>query len=648
MPAPGTVATSPFPTPAPARIRTLAEVPQYLRAHFPRDVLLGRCGAERDETFSTALFCDRVQHVAVGLMARGVQPGDRVAILSSSRPEWLLADLAILSIGAVTVPIYPTLAPAQVRYLLEDSGSRLLFVSDLDQAAKVQTARHLLPDLEGAILFDPADPVRPLARHEGGAASAADEAPGGLHGSLMTMADLETRGREALASTPDDLEALRRRTDAVQPSDLAAIIYTSGTTGEPKGVMLTHHNIVSNVVPCGGILGCSPADTALSFLPLSHSFERAVVYIYLYEGVTVMFAESIDTLARDLTRTRPTVMTGVPRVFEKLRARVMETVSSAVGPRRRLLDWALTVGHAHARTRLEGTRAPFGLRARNAVADRLVFAKIRSRTGTDRARLLVSGSAPLSSDVCAFFYAIGLLLIEGYGLTETAPVLAVNPSDAPRLGTVGCAIPSVELATAADGEILARGPNVMLGYYKQPESTAEVLRDGWIRTGDIGSLSPDGYLTITDRKKDLLITSGGKHVAPQPIEDLLKRHPLVAEAMLIGDRRQFIAALIVPNFALLAPRLTAARVDVPTHEAMCERAETRAIYQEIVDGVNAGLAQYERVKQLALLPTQFTVAGGELTPTLKVRRNIIAERWQNVIDALYRGSPHTATPPERT
>jgi long-chain acyl-CoA synthetase len=634
MAAPRSVATSPFPAPDPAKISTLADVPPYLRAHFQRDVFIGRCRDRRDDTLSTTEFCDRVQHVAIALIRRGVEPGDRVAILAPSRPEWLLADLAILSIGAVTVPVYPTLAPAQTRYILEHSQSRFLFASDLAQAAKVQEVRHLLPALEGAAIFDLEDPT-----------DTSHARPASVTGSMITLVDLATRGRELLASTPDVRTELERRTAAVQPDDLATIIYTSGTTGEPKGVMLSHHNIVSNVVSCGRILGCSPADTALSFLPLSHAFERTVAYIYLYEGVTIMFAESMDTLARDLKRTRPTVMTGVPRVFEKLHARVMETVATASAPRRKLFDWALVCGHQRARLHMERKQPPLQLRLQHVIADRLVFAKIRSRTGTDRARVLVSGSAPLSRDVCAFFHAIGLLLIEGYGLTETAPVLSVNPLDAPRLGTVGCAVPSVELTTADDGEILARGPNIMQGYYKQPESTTDVLRGGWLYTGDIGALSEDGYLTITDRKKDLLITSGGKHVAPQPIEDLLKRHPLIAEAMLIGDRRQFIAVLIVPDFAVLAPRLAAAGLPRLSREAICERPETQAIYQEIVDGVNGELAQYERIKRLALLPTEFTIGGGELTPTLKVRRSIVVARWQNVIDALYRDSAPAPQPP---
>ncbi|MPZ17016.1 MAG: AMP-binding protein [Luteitalea sp.] len=634
MAAPRTVTTSPFAAPDPAKIRTLADVPRYVRTYFQRDVFIGRCREARDDTFSTTEFSDRVQDLAIALIARGVQPGDRVAILAPSRPEWLLADLATLSIGAVTVPVYPTLAPAQTRYILEHSQSRFVFASDLAQAAKVQSVRHLLPDLEGVVIFDLDDPAGT------GAAG-----PAAVTGSLITLADLVTRGHELLASTADRRIELERRTDAVQPDDLATIIYTSGTTGEPKGVMLSHHNVVSNVVSCGRILGCSPADTALSFLPLSHAFERTIAYIYLYEGVKIVFAESLDTLARDLKRTRPTVMTGVPRVFEKLYARVMETRAAASAPRQKLFDWALACGYALARVRLERRqRPPLPLRLRHGIADRLVLAKIRSRTGTDRARVLVSGSAPLSREVCAFFHAVGLRLIEGYGLTETAPVLSVNPLDAPRLGTVGCAVPGVELTTAEDGEILARGPNVMLGYYKQPESTSDVLRDGWLYTGDIGTVSEDGYLTITDRKKDLLITSGGKHVAPQPIEDLLKRHPLIAEAMLIGDGRQFIAALIVPDFAVLAPRLAAAGLPALSRDATCERPETQAIYQEIVDGVNGDLAQYERVKRLALLPTEFTVEGGELTPTLKVRRSIVVARWQNVIDALYRDSAYTPKP----
>jgi long-chain acyl-CoA synthetase len=483
---------------------------------------------------------------------------------------------------------------------------------------KVQEVRHQLPILEAVIVFEPA----------GGQAGAP------ATGSVLAFDALAERGRAALSS-PSVATELAKRRAAVSPDDLATLIYTAGTTGDPKGVMLTHANLVSNVVAVGEVIDFSSHDVALSFLPLSHSFERLVVYAYLYYGATTIFAESMDTIARDLLRVQPTFMTGVPRVFEKLHARVLEAVEAGSPLRQRLFHWALGVGGAYARARKAGSISPL-LRLRHAIADRLVFAKVRSRTG-GRLRLLISGSAPLAQTTGEFFEAIGMPIVEGYGLTETSPVLTANPPRANRLGTVGPAIPGVELRIAEDGEILARGPNIMRGYYNRRDATAEVLRDGWFHTGDVGVIDADGYLTITDRKKDLIVTSGGKNVAPQPVEAQLKQHPLVAEAVLIGDRRQFIAALIVPAFPLLETRLRALGETPGSREAMCDHQQTQALYQEIVDSVNRGLAQYEQIKRFAVLCTEFSIAGGELTPTLKVRRSIVSGRWQNVIDALYKG-----------
>jgi long-chain acyl-CoA synthetase len=398
---------------------------------------------------------------------------------------------------------------------------------------------------------------------------------------------------------------------------------------------LTHRNIVSNVLASRKALAMHPEDVALSYLPLSHSFERTVVYVYLVQGVTVVFAESIDTLARDLQSARPTVMTGVPRVFEKLRARIVERASQGSTLRRRLFHWAVKGGLdrvRRAQSRHQAPPLPSGVGER--VADALVFKKIRARTG-GRLRLLVSGSAPLPRDVAEFFAAAGLLIVEGYGLTETSPVLAVNPPDLPRFGTVGPAIDGVELRIAPDGEILARGPNIMRGYWNKPDATAAAIVDGWFHTGDIGEISPDGYLTITDRKKDLLVTSGGKKVAPQPIEARLKANGLVAEAVMIGDGRRFPSVLILPNFATLEERLQALGRPTGRHEELVKRPDVLGLYQEIVDALNRELAQFEQLKKLALLPAEFSIASGELTPTLKVRRKVVEERWKDVIEELY-------------
>jgi len=395
--------------------------------------------------------------------------------------------------------------------------------------------------------------------------------------------------------------------------------------------MLTHANVVSNIVDGGAVVRVFPEDAALSFLPLSHAFERMVVYLYLYRGVTVTFAESLDTVARDLAAVKPTVMTGVPRVYEKFQARIREAVAGAPAVRRWLFHWAVGVGLRRARARLAGRSAPPWTRLGHRLADRLVLSKIRARLG-GRLRFVVSGSAPLAAPVAEFFFAIGIPVVEGYGLTETSPALTVNPLERPKPGTVGPAIPNVELKIADDGEVLARGPNIMRGYYGKPEATAEVLRDGWFHTGDIGSLDADGYLTLLDRKKDLIVTAGGKNVAPNPVEAELKRSPLVAEAVLVGDRRPYVAALLVPDFAALAARAGGGDA---SREAVVERPEVVALFDEVVEKANAGLARHERIKRWALLPAEFGVATGELTPTLKVKRRVVAERWSDAIERLY-------------
>ena len=423
----------------------------------------------------------------------------------------------------------------------------------------------------------------------------------------------------------------KERATAIAPDQLATIIYTSGTTGEPKGVMLTHGNVASNVMDGGAVVQVHAEDDALSFLPLSHAFERAVVFLYLYHGVTVTFAESLDTIARDLATVKPTVMTGVPRVYEKFHARVHDAVAGAPAIRQRLFHWAVRAGLRRARAGFAGRSvSPLG-RLSLGLAERLVLSTIRGRLG-GRLRFVVSGSAPLSTPIAEFFFAIGIPVVEGYGLTETSPTLTVNPLERPKLGTVGPAIRNVEFKIADDGEVLARGPNVMQGYYGKPEATVEVMRDGWFCTGDIGSLDDDGYLTILDRKKELIVTAGGKNIAPNPIEAELKRSPLVAEAVLIGDRRPYVSALLVPDFTALATR---AAVEGASREEIVERPDVVALFDEVVNRANDGLARHEQIKRSVLLPAEFGIATGELTPTLKVKRRVVAQRWSDAIERLY-------------
>ena len=598
-------------------ITTLAELPFHVSGRFPKNALMRRCRADGFDEWSSREFFDQIRDLSLGLAALGVARGDRVALVSGSRPEWVIADLAALTGGAVTVPIYPNLPPAQVRYILANSGARAVIASDEEQAAKVRAVRAEVPTLRTLVVMDAEGP----ASDDGFERSLADACDQG-HTRLMQEDGLGREYKEAAVAIPTD--------------QLATIIYTSGTTGDPKGVMLTHAAIVANILGVDQMITATDEDDALSFLPLSHALERTVMYFYLFKGLTVTFAESLETVARDLPRVAPTTMTAVPRVYEKLHARVLENVAQAPALRRAIFSWAMGVGHARARAQLEGRSSSLAVRLQAPLADRLVFSKIRARTG-GRLRFVVSGAAPLPANVALFLCAVGIPVLEGYGLTETSPALTVNPERAPRLGTVGRALPHVELRIADDGEILARGPNLMQGYYRNPEATAEAIKDGWFHTGDIGRLDDDGYLIITDRKKDLLVTAGGKNVAPQPIEQRLKHHPLVAEAMLIGDRRQFISAVIVPDFPALAAELgESADAD---RRAIVDRPDVVAMFDEVIRGVNAALARYEQIKKFTLLPAEFSVATGELTPTLKVKRRVVGEKWKDVIEELYATEP---------
>ena len=605
-----------LPEPAPD-VRTIADLPFHIMGRLSKPMFVGRCRGTEVTGYSSKEVFEQVRDLSLGFSALGMRRGDRVAVISESRPEWIFADLAVLAGGGVTVPIYPTLSAGQVKYILEDSGAKIAIVSTKLQLDKLQEVRHQLPALEAIISMD--------------TAAAETASP-----SVLAFETVSTRGHARLAGEWGAGKAFRDAAREVTPGQLATIIYTSGTTGEPKGVMLTHGNLAANLHAGAKALDVHQDDVALSFLPLSHGFERMVSYIYLLCGVTIVFAESFETIGRDLGTVRPTVMTGVPRVYEKLHARVMEKGQAAGGPRAALFRWAIGAGTSRARAILRG-KAPGPLVAMQAkFADRLVFAKIRDGLG-GRVRYLVSGSAPLPTAIAEFFYGVGLRVIEGYGLTETAPILTVNPPDAPRAGTVGKAVEGVELRIAEDGEILARGPNVMAGYYNKPAATADVMKDGWFHTGDIGTIDEHGYLAITDRKKDLLVTSGGKKIAPQPIEAVLKRSPLVTEAVVLGDRRKYATALLVPDIKALERRLQ--DLGRPPHQGsradLLAREDVLKLYQEIVDALNRDLSQYERIKRIALLPAEFSIESGELTPTLKVKRKVVEERWKGEIERMY-------------
>ena len=599
---------------ADAAIQTIAELPFLVMGRSTKAQLVGRASVDGIAWLSAKELFERIRDFSLGLSALGVGPGDRVAIVAESRPEWVIADLATLCCGAVTVPIYPTLSAPQARYILRDSGASVAIFSTRTQLEKVQDVRHQLPALGALVLMDGFAPT---------------DSP-----SVLSFESVAERGHTRMTGEWGAGKEFRDRTRAIEPDQLATIIYTSGTTGEPKGVMLTHANLVSNLLDAEVVLEISHEDLALSFLPLSHGFERIASFVFLYVGMTIVFAESFDTIGRDIKAARPTIVTAVPRVFEKVQARVTEKGLAEGGLKTSIFRWAIGVGEACARAQLRGKEPGLLDRLQANLANRLVFEQIREGLG-GRIRFFVSGSAPLAVSTAEFFYGVGLPILEGYGLTETSPALAVNPLHAPRAGTVGPALPSVELRIAEDGEILARGPNVMQGYYNKPDATAEALKDGWFHTGDIGTIDAEGYLKITDRKKDLIVTSGGKKIAPQPLEEILKHNPLVAEAVLLGDRQKFIVALIIPNFAMLERRLKELGRPPGTREELVVRPDVLALYQEIIDGINRELAQYERIKKIAILPTEFSIASGELTPTLKVKRRVVEERWANVIERLY-------------
>jgi len=600
-------------------VRSLAALPFYVAARHNRPAHLCRCEGDHITSLSSVEVLEHVRDLSLGLQALGVSHGDRVGIVCESRPEWHLADLAILSGGAVTVPVYPTLSAEQTAFILEDAGASIVFVSDAAQLEKMRTVAAELAAIRAVIVAVPPprvpEPIRP-----------------GLF--ILTFADVAASGRRQLQQDPDLAERFERRARAVDPSDVATIIYTSGTTGTPKGVVLTHDNIMSNVRATNAVLQVTSDDEAMSFLPLSHTFERTALYLYMHAGARVTFTETLQTIARDFIRVAPTVMAGAPRVYEKFHRAVLDHMAGEPRWRRRLFDWAMALGMEIGRARLDGCRPRLMALLQAPLADALVWRKVRARTG-GRMRAMVSGSAPLSRATAEFFYAVRMPIIEGYGLTESAPVICVNPLHRPKLGSVGPTIPGVEIRIAEDGEILARGPNIMRGYWGRPDDTAAVLTDGWLRTGDIGEIDGDGYLTITDRKKDIIVTSGGKNIAPQPIQQRLKASPLVADAIVIGDRRNFPAALIVPDFAAIEAALHRYGAPSGTREQLAARADVQALFQVLVDDINVHLAQYERIKRFALLPSEMTVEGGELTPTLKLRRSVVEARWASEIEQLY-------------
>ena len=553
----------------------------------------------------------RVRRTSLALQELGLARGDRVAILSENRPEWAIADYACLTAGMADVPIYPTLPAEQMVHILSDSGAVAMFLSTPEQAAKIARIRPDVPSLKTVISFHAPAPV----------------------GCDITMDEFMARG--ATLDNPERASAWKSSALATKPDDLATLIYTSGTTGLPKGVMLSHDNLYSNVFASLAVLKPQDDDVALSFLPLSHIFERMAGHYMLFAGgCTIAYAESIDAVAANLSEVRPTILSSVPRIYEKLYARIMESGNTGSGLKKMIFRWSLATADEWADAYL-AKRTPGGVLAlRYSLAQKLVFSKIKARLG-GRLRVACSGGAPLASTINKFFVATGLTLVEGYGLTETSPVVSVNRLNNIRVGTVGELVAGVEVTIAADGEILTRGPSVMTGYFRNPQATAEAIdAEGWFHTGDIGAMQ-DGFLRITDRKKDIIVTAGGKNIAPQPIENIVVTNAFVSQAVMIGDKRKFPVMLVVPGWDALL-KWTAHKGIASTDRAvlLSDPQVIEKLDREVRSEMK-GLAKFESPKKIALLEHEFTIEGGELTPSLKVKRRVINEKYKGVIDKLY-------------
>lgn len=567
------------------------------------------------QSISYREMVEQVRALAAGLTALGLEPGDRLALLSENRMEWALTDLATLCLGGTTVGMFATLPAGQIEYMARDSQARLFVVSDAKQLAKVVAVRDRLPGLRAIAVFDPPTD-EPL--------------PEGVY-SLPQV--LERGVREGLTA-----EAFEVRRRAVRPEDPAAIIYTSGTTGEPKGAVLTHANFVCNALAVIRRFNIGGSDRFLSFLPLPHVFERLVgFYLPLAAGAEIAYAGSIFTVQGDMADAKPTVMASVPRLYESMAARIAEAGAKLPPRRRRLFDWALRVGREANLRRTDHRPLGLLLALQYCLADRLVLSSVRARTG-GRIRYFVSGGAPLMRETAEFFASLGLVVVEGYGLTETSPVITFNPPAAIRFGTVGTPIDGVEVRLAPDGEILCRGHNVMRGYLNKPEATREAIDpEGWFHTGDVGVLDADSYLSITDRKKEILVLSNGKNVAPAPIEARLKTSPYIAQAVLLGDRQNVVSALIVPDFERLRAWARESGIDAADDRSLVAEPQVRRLIKAEIDRLSRELADFEKVKRFALLDRDFSIDSGELTPTLKLKRRVIAEKYASVIAGMSGG-----------
>lgn len=591
--------------------------PQTLPQLFRRSVTeyglpdaLNYKDADEWRSISSAKMVERAENIALGLFSLGLRKGDRAAILAPNSPEWTLSDAGCQFAGVVDVPIYTTLSPETVRYIIDDSAARVFFLKDADTYQRLMPALESCSSIDKFILFD-----------------------GGIEAdNVVSLERLESDGAD-LRETHQSL--LQELADAIDPQDIATLIYTSGTTGEPKGVMLTHANLISNVIDASERFVFTGMDISLSVLPLSHVFERTGMYVYIMYGMRVFYAESIEKVPENLKEVRPTVFIGVPRIFEKVfeRARLKATQSGRINEL--IFDWAIDIAKEFAGLKESGQPIPMALAAKHGVADKIVYSKLRDFFG-GHLRFCITGGAALPDEIYLIFTGASISIMQGYGLTETSPVISSNNPTAVRVGTVGRPIRNVEVRIAEDGEIEVSGPGVMAGYYHKDDATrAAFTDDGWFKTGDIGTVDSDGYLKITDRKKELFKTSGGKYIAPSPIEQMIRSSRFVNQAVLVGNERKFPAALIVPNFEMLESYAHLKELDIKTPSEFCSHPRIIDLFKRQIEAHTIGLAQYEKVKKFALLDHELTVENGELTPTLKTKRRVVDEKYRDIINGLY-------------
>lgn len=589
-------------------VETLSQLFLHTIKSYPKDDLMRHKRDGQYVPISTKVFGSKVKHFSLKLRDLGLEAGDKLIILSETRPEWVMTDLACLCSGGITVPIYPTLMPEQIKYIIDNSDAKIVVCSTQELWQKVEAVKSDLTKVACFISFEPV-----------------------AHEDVHSFEQMLEEGRTIYEANPERFETAAL---AVKPEDVASIIYTSGTTGIPKGVMLTHHNFVCNAKTGASIIEVTEQETSLSFCPLSHIMERIVTYIYLLQGCTIAYAESIDTVAANLIETRPNFMVSPPRVFERIYAGVLDNVLSSSPLKRKIFYWALKVGNEYGRKKLSGRSISRGLSTKRNLAHRLVYSKIIARTG-GRVRFFVSGGAALSKEIAEFFYALGMVILEAYGLTETSPIISINTFEDLKFGTAGKPIPGVEVKIAEDGEILTRGPHVMKGYYNKEAETAEVFDGDWFLTGDIGHLDEEGFLVITDRKKDIIVTAGGKNVAPQQIENLLKTNPYISNAVVVGDKRKFISALVVPNLDKLESHAKGHNIPFESRGDLITNEKVVEFMLAEIDKSTPNLARYEKVKKIALLERDFELEKGEITPSLKVKRNIVEGKYKDLIDSLY-------------